>query len=83
MSVFWVRLHGPLSSYGSEKGGKTDDGIAITLPQERVRMDEILATLHIPDEAVGFVAINGIKVTRDTWIKDGDKVSIFPLVAGG
>jgi molybdopterin converting factor small subunit len=83
MAVLWVRLHGSLSSHCAEEGVKGDDGISIMFSQERVRMEEILARLHIPDEAVAFVAVNGIKSARDTWVTDGDKVSIFPLVAGG
>jgi molybdopterin converting factor small subunit len=46
-------------------------------------MEEVFARLRIPEEAVAFVAINGVKAARDAWVTDGDKVAFFPLVAGG
>lgn len=83
MAVVWVRLHGSLPSHCAEEGVERGDGISVMFPQERVMMEEILARLHIPGEAVAFVAVNGIKSTKDFWVTDGDKVSIFPSVAGG
>jgi len=59
------------------------DGISVMFPQERVRVAEVLTRLHIPVETVGFVAINGVKCAKDVWVTDGDKVAIFPFVAGG
>lgn len=71
-------LHTPLKE-GVDRG----DGAAVVFLGKRVKVREIFARLHIPEEAVAFVAINGVKCTKDAWVTDGDKVAILPLVAGG
>jgi molybdopterin converting factor small subunit len=83
MAVVWVRLHGSLPSHCAEEGADRGDGISVTFPQEKVNMEEVFDRLHIPEEAVSFVAINGMKCAKDTWLTDGDKVAIFPFVTGG
>ena len=83
MAVVWIRLHGPLPSHCAEEGADRGDGISVTFSQEKVSMEEVFARLHIPEEVVSFVAINGVKTAKDAWVTDGDKVAVFPLVAGG
>jgi len=83
MVVVWVRTYGALSSHSVEEGVDKGDGAPVAFPRKRVKVREILARLHIPEEAVAFVAINGVKCTKDAWVTDGDKIAIFPLVAGG
>lgn len=83
MAVVWVRLHGSLPSHCAEEGADRGDGISVTFPQEKVSMEEVFARMHISEEAVSFVAINGTKCAKDTWVTDGDKVVFFPLVIGG
>lgn len=81
MALVRVRAYGSLPAYYAEEGG--DDGISITFPQKRVRVKEIFTRLHIPEKAVAFVALNGVKCAKDALVADGDKVTIFPFVAGG
>jgi molybdopterin converting factor small subunit len=57
--------------------------MSITFPQKKVRMAQIFNRLRISEEVVGFVAINGVRAAKDTWVTDGDEVAIFPLVTGG
>ena len=83
MAVVWVRMHGSLPSHCAEEGADRGDGISVTFPQEKVSMERVLATLHLPEKAVSFVAINGVKAARDARVTDGDKVAIFPFVTGG
>jgi len=83
MAVVKVRLHGSLPSHYSKEGKGRGEDIAVKFPQEKVRVKEIFAKLNIPHEAVAFVAINGVKGAKDAWAKEGDKVTIFPFVAGG
>ena len=83
MTVVCVRLHGSLPSHCAEEGVDRGDGISVTFPQEKVSMKEVFARLHIPEEAVAFVTINGAKAAKDAWLTNGDKVAIFPFVTGG
>jgi len=43
----------------------------------------LLNMLKIPNEKVKLIFINGIHAGLETEVKDGDRVGIFPLVAGG
>ena len=83
MAVVWVRLHGSLPSHCAEEGTDREDGIPVTFPQEKVNVTEIFNRLDISEDVVSFVAINGFKGAKDAWLKDGDKVTIFPYVTGG
>ncbi|GEM_PF-2824336 len=83
MAVVWVRTYGSLSSYSVEEDVGKGDGAPLVFQGRRVKVGEVFPRLHIPEEAVSFVAINGAKAAKDAWVTDGDKVAIFPLVAGG
>ena len=83
MAAVWVRLHGSLPSHSAEEGADKGDGILVTFPREKANVKEVFARLHIPEKAVAFVAINGIKSAKDARLKDGDKLAVFPFVTGG
>jgi molybdopterin converting factor small subunit len=81
--VIRIRLHGSLSQHYAGEGTDSGNGIAITFPQKKVSMTQIFNRLRISEEVVGFVAINGVRVAKDTWLTDEDEIAIFPLVTGG
>jgi molybdopterin converting factor small subunit len=80
MAVVTVRLNGSLSSYSNKK-----DNLPVSFEGERVKLSKVLSqmALHIPEKAVAFLAINGVKAAEGSWVKDGDVIDIFPVVAGG
>jgi molybdopterin converting factor small subunit len=80
MAVATVRLNGSLSSYSNRK-----NTLPVSFQGERVKLRKILSqmALHIPEKAVAFLAINGVKAAEGSWVKDGDVIDIFPVVAGG
>jgi molybdopterin converting factor small subunit len=43
----------------------------------------IIEELNLPEDDIGATLINGIHVEEDAVLKDGDTLSIFPLVGGG
>ncbi len=43
----------------------------------------VLAELNIPEDEIGATLINGRHVEEDSELRDGDTLSIFPLVGGG
>lgn len=83
MAVVRVRAYGSLSSYTVGKGEGKAEALPMALRGKRMKVRSIFSKLHIPEEAVSFVAINGVKVALDSWAINGDEISIFPLVAGG
>ena len=81
--VVQIHLHGSLAQHSAGEGADSGNGIAITFPQKKVSMAQVFERLHIPEEVVGFVAINGVRAAKDTWVTDEDEIAIFPLVTGG
>lgn len=81
--VVRIRLHGSLAQHYAGGGADSGNGITITFPQKKVSMAQVFDRLHIPVEVVGFVAINGVRAAKDTWVTDEDQIAIFPLVTGG
>jgi len=81
--VIRIRLHGSLSQHYAGEGTDSGNGITITFPQKKVSMTQVFDRLYIPVEVVGFVAINGVRAAKDTWVTDEDEIAIFPLVTGG
>jgi len=80
--MIWVQLYGALSPHYAKYAG--EEGRApLAFGQKRIRVQQILAKLNIPENVVSFVAINGVKRATNTWATDGDKVDIFPVITGG
>ena len=44
---------------------------------------QIISRLNIPDDLAKIVFVNGRKAERTTVLKDGDRLGIFPPLAGG
>jgi hypothetical protein len=83
MAVVWVRTYGSLSSHSFKEDVDNGDGVPVVFRGKRVKVREVFSKLHIPEESVSFVAINGVKAAKDVWVTEGDKLAISPLVAGG
>jgi len=81
--VVRIRMHGSLARHFAGKDAGSGNGITITFPQKKVSMAQIFDRLRISEEVVGFVAINGVRAAKDTWVTDEDEIAIFPLVTGG
>jgi len=44
---------------------------------------ELVTRLSIPQEEIKIVFVNGMNVTLDKVLADGDRVGVFPPVGGG
>lgn len=51
--------------------------------EEGTQLKEIYDRFSIPQEEVKQVFINGLRAQNDTILKEGDRIAIFPPVAGG
>ncbi len=74
-----VNLYGGLESY-SPDGSRRDN----ILSADSVECTgDIIDFFQIPSDEIQVILINGRHADRDTSVKAGDEVSLFPLVGGG
>lgn len=46
-------------------------------------INDLLDKLNIPPKVTNIIMVNGIHQNRETELKEGDVVSVFPPIAGG
>ncbi|MDP3386564.1 MAG: MoaD/ThiS family protein [Eubacteriales bacterium] len=51
--------------------------------EEGISVSKVLSEILIEEKDVAILLVNGIKVSFDKLLKDGDIVSLFPPVGGG
>ncbi len=75
-----VNLYATLKRYmKNETGGKSS---AIDV-EDGTCVKDIIQKLKIPVDSVKLIFINGVHAKRDTILKDGDRLGLFPPVGGG
>jgi sulfur carrier protein ThiS len=50
---------------------------------EGTTVQNLLEALKVPRESVKLVFLNGVHANDDDILKEGDRVGVFPAVAGG
>lgn len=50
---------------------------------EGAEVSDIIGLMNIPDPSVKLIFLNGRHADRNTRLKDGDRVGLFPPVGGG
>ena len=75
-----VRLYGKLQECVAEVG--VGEVIVLSLP-ENSRISALLTRLGLPEEKVNLTFVNHRQQDDKYQLRDGDRVGIFPLVAGG
>ena len=63
--------------------GESKNNQGMTQFRDGITIDGILKALKIPQEAVKIMFLNGTHAKGDEILKEGDRVGIFPPVAGG
>lgn len=80
MIEVYIRLYGGLSKYNSE----ADDSKAISLSiEENVCISDVVIRLGVPRAKVNLIFANNRQQDDHYQLQDGDRIAIFPLVAGG
>ena len=51
--------------------------------KQGITVGELLDDLNVPDDAIKLIFLNGLHAKGDEILKDGDRVGVFPPVAGG
>jgi len=76
-----LRLYASLARYMS--GGTAGGQPGITEVSEGTTIHGLLGLLSVPLDAVKVIFLNGIHAQGDEVLKEGDRVGVFPPVAGG
>ena len=74
------RLYAGLRKYAPEHG--LGEAMKLELP-EGTTLAELYAQLKVPHDEVKRTFVNGISKGSDHKISDGDRVALFPPIAGG
>ena len=72
-----VKLYANLREYSNGEGT-----ISLELAENSSVMDT-LKHFKIPENETKIIMVNGIRAKPDTIVQDGDRVAIFPPIAGG
>lgn len=79
-----IQFIGPFREYIPENFSSETPGIlSIEYPQDSVRVKDVLESLGLSKISSYFPVINGIGASKDSLIKNGDTLSVYPHVAGG
>ena len=62
---------------------KADDGTNFMQTEEGVTINNFLLQFGVPEEAVQIIFVNGVISKADDVLHDGDRLGVFPAVAGG
>ena len=71
-----LKLFANLSKYAPDEGERMS-----IEPGQSIR--EVLNTIGLPQEKAKLIFVNGIKGDLDTVLSGGERVGLFPPVAGG
>ena len=76
-----LKLYASLGRYTPDQSdGKSPGMMGI---HEGTTVRDMIERLGIPNEAVKIIFLNGIHAKEGDRLKDGDRLAIFPPVAGG
>ena len=75
-----VNLYATFKRYIKSETGANPSVIDV---ENGVCVKDVIQKLKIPADSVKLIFINGIHAKRDTILKDGDRLGLFPPVGGG
>ena len=76
-----LSLFASLAQYAPDKAGS--HGHQILEIAEGSTIMGLLKGLNLPIEKIKMIFLNGLHATGEEVLKDGDRVGVFPPVAGG
>ncbi|MBM4328859.1 MAG: MoaD/ThiS family protein [Deltaproteobacteria bacterium] len=71
------------ASLASKLPDKTDRNICPMEFPEAVSVRDVLDRLNINEEEPKIIFVNGIHAKLDDRLKEGDRLAVFPPIAGG
>lgn len=76
-----VRLYASLERY--MRGEKGSTSFQYVEAAEGATVGDILQMVRVPAEAVKLIFVNSIHARMDQVLREGDRMGVFPPVAGG
>ena len=73
------RLYSSLSVYMPE----TNRASLIVDINEGINIWELLGQFKVPPDLVKIIFLNGVHAQGDEILKEGDRIGVFPSIAGG
>lgn len=75
-----VQLFASLGRYAPESGLEGFQEVDLG---DGATVQDLLSRLRVPREAIKLVFVNGVHAKPETVLRHGDRVGVFPPVAGG
>ncbi len=75
-----VNLYATLKRYTKKESESNSSAIDV---EDGICVKDVIRKLQIQDDLVKLIFINGVHAKRDTILKDGDRLGLFPPVGGG
>ena len=80
MNTVEVRLYATLQKYYPDLG--IGEALVITL-DDKARLGNLFDELKIPKEEITIIIVNGKWEEESYLLQDGDRIGVFPPIAGG
>ncbi|TNF48188.1 MoaD/ThiS family protein [bacterium] len=75
-----LKLYAQMASLKPKEVGRGPWALEVS---EGTTVKNLLEELKVPRESVKLVFLNGVHASDDDILKEGDRVGVFPAVAGG
>ncbi|RJR49251.1 MAG: MoaD/ThiS family protein [Desulfobacteraceae bacterium] len=75
-----LRLYASLGKYMPEQRSGPSESMEVA---EGSTIRAVLERLNVPLDSVKIIFLNGLHASGDEALKNGDRVGVFPPVAGG
>ena len=75
-----LNLYASLAEYLPDKARGNPNTIELS---EGTTIRQLIEQLHIPLDAPRIIFLNGVHAPLDALLKDGDRLGMFPPLAGG
>ncbi len=76
-----LNLFASLARYAPDKTGS--HGHLVLVAAEGTTIMELLNSLELPIDKIKMIFLNGLHATGDEVLREGDRIGVFPPVAGG
>jgi len=78
-----ANLYATLARYLPNQLEKGEKGSCVVDVADGATVEDVLQQLNIPTDLVKLIFVDGIHASRNSSLKDGSRLGVFPPVGGG